>query len=495
MGVLSGCIELWFNPNALVEGVMNGFRIQAPLYCVALSAFAVTLYDSQMHRAGAISFHINSSDSVPAWAIDRVAEASTVWSSSFTDDVTVTLDLHYAPLEEGVLGYTDVAETIYDYQDVYRALSLDSFSAYDASAIQHLPQGGTIPLLINHTSDHPLGYGSPVPYLDNDGGSNNQRLRLTHANAKALDLFAPNADERLQLSAPSTVDATITLNSSVRWDIDRTDGIASDAYDFLGVAAHEIGHALGFVSGTDLLDEASPFSVNGIDFFFPEDTFSVVSSLDLFRFSEESVSYGAGVIDWTADARDKYFSINGGRSPVQGMPPDGTLIQPALFSTGTNRGDGNSNSHWKTGLNLGLMQPRLESGTLLDLTPLDSIALDVIGWDPSESFVQAPGASSTLPAPSVLQVDGTPTEGSIERVMPSKAILASRMMIPEVAIATASGEPPPDFYQNPSPLAIRSAGSATPTEIPESRSALGMVAAIALFGTCMAKTRRCCSRG
>lgn len=462
---------------------MNGLRIQLSLCCLVVSATAVALFDSYTHRAGAIAFNISSSDSTPTWALDSVTQASNMWSSSFADDMTVNLDVRFAPLDDGLLGYTDVTEQTFDYWNVYEALSLDSSSAYDARAVQSLPSDGTIELLTNYTSDHPLGYGSPLPYLDNDGGLNNQRIRMTTANAKALNLFSNNLDERLRLDIVPATDAVITLNSSVKWDIDRSDGIAPNAYDFLGVAAHEIGHALGFVSGTDLLDESSPFSVNGMEFHFPEDTFATVSPLDLFRFSDESVAYGAGVIDWTASATDKYFSIDGGQSPVLVMSADGMTVQPALFSTGLVHGDSNSSSHWKTGLNLGLMQPLLNPGTPLDLTPLDAIALDVIGFDAirfnSVTFDDSEQNTLLLPATS------SPTPPT-----PDPSILAEPILFPEVAIAAVPGDVPAVPHASTSRLAIRSAQSSTSTEIPEPRSALGMVAAIALTATGVAQRRR-----
>lgn len=89
------------------------------------------------------------------------------------------------------------------------------------------------------------------------------------------------------------MDAKITFNSDFTWDFDPSDGINSGAIDFVGVAIHEIGHALGFISGVDVLD-INAGAANANDFQY-------VSPLDLYRFSTDS--YNLGAIDWTADTR------------------------------------------------------------------------------------------------------------------------------------------------------------------------------------------------
>ena len=63
---------------------------------------------------------------------------------------------------------------------------------------------------------------------------------------------------------------------------------------------HEIGHSLGFTSGVDILD----LNASG----FLDDQFDYVSTMDLFRYSAESVAAGGnGTIDWTAGTNGKSF--------------------------------------------------------------------------------------------------------------------------------------------------------------------------------------------
>ena len=139
------------------------------------------------------------------------------------------------------------------------------------------------------------------------------------------------------------------------------DGITAGAYDFVGIATHEIGHALGFISGVDILD------INSSTTFFTADQFTYVSSVDLFRYSTASTAQG--VIDWTASTAPKYFSLNGGATAIAG------------FSTGRTWGDGQQNSHWKDSLGLGIMDPTAARGELLAISANDRTGFDAIGWN------------------------------------------------------------------------------------------------------------------
>jgi uncharacterized repeat protein (TIGR01451 family) len=122
---------------------------------------------------------------------------------------------------------------------------------------------------------------------------------------------------------------------------------------------------LGFTSGVDILDGNSP-PVNGP---FSDVQFTFVSGKDLFRFSDDSVDQDAGVIDWTADTRAKYFSVDGGATDLGG------------FSTGRTFGDGRQASHWKDDRGLGIMDPTVGAGESPQITALDLRLFDVIGWD------------------------------------------------------------------------------------------------------------------
>ena len=289
-------------------------------------------------------------------------EAASFWESMFTDSVTVNLDVGFRSLSPGVLEQTDSTLIQTQYADTLNAMQADATSASDIEATTSLEKGTldylgvkTFDVIINRTQDNPNGVFVAEPYLDNDFGYNNSTNYMTSANAKALGLLAAN---------DPLADGEISFNSDFAFDFNRGDGIAGGTIDFVGVAIHEIGHALGFVSGVDYLDSTSPRLGEGGS---GDDDEYLSSTLDLFRYSELS-SYGR-VIDMSADTREKYFSIDRG------------VTNLGFFSTGVNFGDGRQAGHWQDNLGLGIMDPTLASGEFGFITARDILALDVIGWD------------------------------------------------------------------------------------------------------------------
>ncbi len=385
------------------------FKQAAAITGIALSGVASS---GAMTPANALLFNFTSAAGTSQDAINGFAAAGARWSSKFTDPVTVNINIGFTDLGTSILAQASSERQIYDYSRFYTALSNDRTSADDRTAVASLPNGSaagsTFSMLLNRTANNPNGSGSATPYLDNNGNANNSKVNISNANAKALGLLMDSPGQAIlnleQVAgfgtsnatlgsgiisdvalAPANAsvgsDASISFNSTFAFDFNPNDGIDSGSIDFVGVATHEIGHALGFTSGVDVLDFNSP--PNGV---FTDDQFTFVNSLDLFRYSAASTA--AGAIDWTADARDKYLSFDRGATSI------------GALATGTRFGDKQQASHWKDSPNdrliteLGIMNPTFSRGQLGVITENDLRAFDVIGWN------RADVAATEVPEPS-----------------------------------------------------------------------------------------------
>jgi hypothetical protein len=285
------------------------------------------------------------------------------WSAVLHDDERVNQNIGFSVLGPNILGSTGSTRGAFSYNDYRNALVADAWGATDQAAVSHLSTRSCLSVLMNGTNVNPNGAGSGTPFLDNNCNANNSTIRLTSANARAVGLL----DANNPLS-----DGSVTFSSTFTWDFDPTDGVNSDAYDFIGVATHEIGHALGFVSGVDTLD-----GNRGGD--FSDAAFTYIAPADLFRCSSESKAAGAD-LDFSADNRTKNFSLDNCDSSI------------ATFSTGTRFGDGRQASHWKDNLGIGILDPTAGRGEVLAISAIDLQLYDAIGWD----TVPEPGTLALL---------------------------------------------------------------------------------------------------
>lgn len=273
--------------------------------------------------------------------------AESRWSAIFTDKVTVNITIGTGALATNVIASTGSTQANYTYTSVRSALVADAKSATDLTAVANLQAGPNFSELINYTSNNS---GSATPYLDNTG-ANTSTIRMSNANAKALGIYAGSS---------TATDANMTFSNTFAFDFNPADGITANQLDFVGVVTHELGHALGFISGVDVLDGNATGA-------FADNLFTYVSTLDLFRYSAASTA--AHAIDWTAGPGVKYFSVDGG------------LTAGAQFATGVTLGDGRQASHFKDNLGLGIMDPTFSFGELGVITGNDIAAFDAIGWD------------------------------------------------------------------------------------------------------------------
>lgn len=353
--------------------------------------------------------------SVAPLAVAGFEAAADRWSSVFDDDITVNIQVVFESIPEDaqtgatILGSagSSIIDSVAELGGAFPTFSLlsdslasDATSANDQIAVANLPNGNSATL----GGSPAFASGSPVTALafqtndregnivfDNDTevgggapvGNNNVFFGITSANAKALGLIEGDSNG---------IDAQITFNSDITFDFDPTDGITDGAFDFVGIATHELGHALGVVSGVDLIDtftDLGPNSetdINGAAAGIGElDNFALFSTFDLFRRSESAFTQDPDALDLsTGDG--VFFSIDGVLGDGNDLP----------LETGVANGSGQQASHLADNLGLGILDPTVAPGELLAITDNDILLLDVIGFDVVGTAVPEPSSLAVL---------------------------------------------------------------------------------------------------
>ncbi|MGB5709949.1 MAG: NF038122 family metalloprotease [Waterburya sp.] len=148
--------------------------------------------------------------------------------------VQVTSDL----LPENVIGGAFPAVYKEKYEDVYDALTGDVTTSNDQLAVD---------TLFNNSSSFD---NKKTQILVNGEVDENDKIQLTRANLKALDLIDVTKDDYQKLDGYIVL-SDLSNFSSVEWNYDYLGGPKPGTLDFLTTVTHELGHTLGFISGTD----------------------------------------------------------------------------------------------------------------------------------------------------------------------------------------------------------------------------------------------------
>ena len=302
--------------------------------------------------------------------------AARYWSNILTDDITIRLNVQFSQLGPNILGSTGSTTNAVGYNTVRNALIADAKTQYDAAAVKSLTAGP-----LTFVSNEPPNAGpinTATRFLDNNNTFDNNNLSVNTAQMKAMGLNPVYASTNV-----NQVDGSVSFSTLFNWDFDPTNGIGEGLIDFVGVAAHEIGHALGFRSGVDLADvNAMPFIPAPGRRGLGNIAWGTVN--DLFRYGSFD---GQTIRDWSIGGTPCH-SIDGGKTCT------------GLLSTARNNGDGRQASHWKddTLLNafppIGIMDPTASGpgGTrpFQKVTRADAIAFDVMGYDLNVAAIPEP---------------------------------------------------------------------------------------------------------
>jgi hypothetical protein len=318
---------------------------------------------------GGLKFILNNLGGVEEGtdAFKGFTAAAAIFQQYFTDDITIRLDVRFSQLGAGILGSTGSTTNAINFAALKTVLGADAKTVYDQYAVASLQQGATNAFVsneggfcvpFNNPACSPINASSRT--LDNDNTFDNLNVNINTAQVKALGLAPIYAANN-----PNGRDGSVSFSNQFQWDFDRSDGIDAGKIDFVGVAAHEIGHALGFRSGVDTADVN--IGASGLD------GIAWGTVHDLFRYKSFN---GAQTLDWTIGG-EACYSLTQGRNCL------------ALLSTGRNNGDGRQASHWKDDLltnNLiGLMDPTATGPggvrPFQAFTQFDMIAFDAMGYD------------------------------------------------------------------------------------------------------------------
>jgi hypothetical protein len=315
--------------------------------------------------------------------------AARFWEKVLVNDANVKLNVGFSSLGTGILGSTGSTtngvflQPFVELRDLTGNSALDASIAANAQSFKTSVDGaglGAYHALISGPKANGSGVqtaGGLVTVLDNDGSRNNDSLSANTSVLKALGVMPTYTGANATIQADGSVSFSSNFSSS--FDFDPTNGIAAGQFDFVAIAIHEIGHALGFRSGVDVYDGNTGFAgnLNGFTFMTP---------LDLLRYSTASAALG--VNDWQIGGTS-YFSIDGGHTHFQGC----------FHSTGRNFGDGQQASHWKDSPagapQIGLMDPTAGRAQQGIMTSRDLAAFDAIGWNIAYDVISNPNRQFT----------------------------------------------------------------------------------------------------
>lgn len=280
-------------------------------------------------------------------ARDAFIVAANRWEAVVSTPITVVVDVDFGTTFFGqpwgspnILGATGTANINLPFSEVKSRLIQNAPGAEELQLYNALPANG-------------------VPVELNGVTTNASLVRTTQSVARAIG-FVPDVTNPDSLVIGQG-DAGIGFNSAHAFDFDPSNGISAGTLDFDAVVVHEMGHALGFTSG----------SGNGVS--------SPLSLWDIFRFRPGAASLG------TVATAARVMSEGGEQVFFNSRTNSFGTLELQLSTGGSDGvgGDGEQSSHWKDDTFtsfIGIMDPTLASGQRETITSNDLSALDTFGY-------------------------------------------------------------------------------------------------------------------
>jgi hypothetical protein len=298
-------------------------------------------------------------------------KAAAVWTARIKSPTTVTVNIDYGANSPGggafgpnTLGSTGSQRTTIDYPGFLTNLKAGSNGAAETAIYNALP----------------------ASFVPTDVG-NGAVVSVARSLARTLGL---------PVSTLPSADATIGFNNAFQFDFNPDDGIDANKTDFVAVAAHEIGHALGFSSNAG---QGNTANVSALDVF----RFRPGTTAGTFSSGNRIMSIGGTQVYFTGQTFPIFARLTSGNAP----PTQTGTTTELGFSTGgpsgvtTDGGDGSQSSHWKadeqTQVFIGIMDPTISKGIRIQPTENDYSALETMGWDLTGNAVVPPAPPSPAP--------------------------------------------------------------------------------------------------